>query len=218
MIPAQRPGLLRSNASQQTEHNIRTQSGVLSGREQGCGLFGGQRLARPALLACGCVDQCGDIVQDVTVRLRMADGAGQCVVRNDDRPARVGRSQSGQGQAHIMGGELPQLDVAEVGDDRFENVAVEVDSLLGPAVEPFGQPITHHLVDGVAGDRLRARVVLGVQFPELGRDLRPRAPRRLFAAARSYRPGRTRRRRPRTSGPSPCPCRSIPRRARDAAV
>jgi hypothetical protein len=75
-----------------------------------------------------------------------------------------------------MGGELPQLDVAEVGDDRLENVAVELDGLLGPAVEPFGQPVTHHLVDGVAGYRLRARVVLGVQFSELGRDLGPRAP------------------------------------------
>jgi hypothetical protein len=85
MIPAQRPGLLRANAGQQTEHDIGAESGVLSGREQSCGLLGGQRAARPALLALGCVDECGDIVQDVTVRFCMADGAGQRVVRNDDR-------------------------------------------------------------------------------------------------------------------------------------
>jgi len=107
MIPAQRPSLLRANASQQTEHHIGAKSGILSGREQLYGLFGSQRLAGPALLACGCINQCGDIVQDVTVRLRMADGAGQRVVHNDDRPARVSRSQPGQGPAHIMRGELP---------------------------------------------------------------------------------------------------------------
>src|SRR5262249_37057532 len=65
---------------------------------------------------------------------------------------------------------------AKVGNDGLENVAVEVDGLFGPAVQTFGEPVIHRLADGVPGGRLRARVVLGVQFPELGSDLGPGPP------------------------------------------
>src|SRR5713101_1875732 len=107
--------------------------------------------------------------KSTSARRTPADSAGR------SRP-----SQLGEGPAHVMGGEPSQLDVAEVGDDRLENVAVELDSLFGSAVEPFRQPVIHRLAERVARGSLHARVMLGMQFPELGRDLSPGPPGNLL--------------------------------------
>lgn len=87
MIPAKRPGLLGTDTGHQHKTRWALEPGTPGGLQYSGGLLGGQGLARPSGLTLRGVDQRRHVVYNVTVGLGVAQGAGQRVVRDHDRPA-----------------------------------------------------------------------------------------------------------------------------------
>ena len=131
------------------------------------GLLRGQRLTRPAGLALRGVDQRGDVVHDVTAGLGVTDYPGQRVVRDRHRAAGVILRQLDQDAAHVVRGQLPQLDAADDGGDRLEDVTVERDGPGRPAAEALGQPVVYGALDRVGVLGLHAGVPFGLELLEL---------------------------------------------------
>jgi hypothetical protein len=121
VIPAKRPGLLGTDSGHQAQDHVGTQPGTLGRLQHGSGLRGGERLARPARLALRRVDQRGHIVRDMAVSLCMARGPGQRVMRELHRPAGIARRQPHQCPAHVVRGQLPQLDAPDDRSNQLED-------------------------------------------------------------------------------------------------
>jgi hypothetical protein len=73
VIQAERPGFLGADAGHQAQDHVGTGPGGLGGLQNGGGLLGGQRLAGPAGPAFRGIHKSGDIVDDVTIGLGMAE-------------------------------------------------------------------------------------------------------------------------------------------------
>ena len=150
VIPAERPGLLGADTGHQAQDHVGAEPGILGGVEDGGGLLGSQRLARPAGLTLRGVDQRGHVVRDMTVSLRVAQGPGQRVVRERHRPAGIACRHVDQGPAHVV-----RASAAAARCSPMTAVTSLRTSWLSlhrpgrPAVQPLGQPVVHGPLDRV---------------------------------------------------------------------
>jgi len=96
------------------------QAGPLRRREKRGRLLQGQRPGRAPLPAAGRIDQRGDVPAHQVLGLRMADGAGQAVVRLLHGAGRVGARHRGQRGAHVGSGQVLQRPRADSGQDRLK--------------------------------------------------------------------------------------------------